>query len=165
MPNWTLMTWGSISFQVFPLNYDEMNHNTASDWARKEIAGAAVYREWVGENDEEIQLRGKVFPYFFAAHKRQRINRGTVLQTPTDDSGLSHLDVMDNMRRLGQAHALTTGDGWHLGWFVIEKLTRAHTHIGVTGIGQQIQFDATFQRVPVPNDPAAYFTRFWGQAP
>jgi hypothetical protein len=78
-------------------------------------------------------------------------------------TGLGHLDVMDNMRRLGQAHALVRSDGWHLGWFVIERLTRAHANLGADGIGQQIDFEVSFQRVPVPYDPNAYFPAFWGQ--
>jgi phage protein U len=155
--NFVLYTWGSILFQVYPLNVSQMNHVTQTDWSKKEIAGAASYREWVGENDEEIHLQGKVFPKYFAREMRRR--RGSPI--PGSSGGLGHLDVMDNMRRLGQAHALVRGDGWHHGWFVLERLQRSHTFLDESGIGQQIEFDATFQRVPVPDDPAAYFKEFW----
>lgn len=143
------MTWGTISFQVWPFNFQEYQHSTATDWARKEIVGAAIYREWVGELEEEIAIRGHVFPRFFATYD------------PNSGAGLGHLDVLDNMRRLGQAHALVRGDGWHFGWFVIERLQRGHRYIDVHGYGQQIEFEAVFQRVPVPNDPAAYFNGIW----
>lgn len=159
MPNWTLMTWGTIPFEVYPLNMSEMNHMTETDWSKKEIAGAASYREWVGENDEQIHIMGKVFPHYFARQTRQRANWR---EGNNSSGGLGHLDVLDNMRRLGQAHALMRGDGWHFGWFVIERLTRGHTHIAADGIGQQIDFQASFQRVPVPDDPKAYFPAFWG---
>lgn len=148
-----LYVYGSIPFEVYPLNVHEMQHVTGTDWARKEIAGAAIHREWVGENDEEIHLRGRVFPHFFVNFSRQGGGQSS--------GGLGHLDVMDNMRRLGQAHVLMRGDGWHFGWFVIERLMRGHTFLGQDGIGQQINFEATFQRVPAPFDPTGYFPSFW----
>src|SRR3954463_9268747 len=123
---WMLYTWGAIPFETYPLNIDTIQHVTATDWARKEIAGAAVYREWVGENDEELHFRGKVLPKYFVDIARQH-RVGIELDDP--QGGLGHLDVMDNMRRLGQAHALVRADGWHLGWFVIERWTRAHAHL------------------------------------
>lgn len=158
MPNFTLFQFGPIQFQVYPLNVSDMDHTTASDWARKEIAGAAIHREWVGEGDEEIHLKGRVFPQFFA---KAGIQRG---QNGYQASGLSHLDVLDSTRRLGQAHQLIRGGaagGYVFGWFVIERLSRGHSLMGPEGVGQQIMFDATFQRVPVP-DPAGYFTTLWG---
>lgn len=154
MANWTLYTW-FIPFQVYPVNVHEMNHNTATDWSRKEIAGAAIYREWVGENDEELVLHGRLFPHFFAQQSR---NRGKT----QPESGLHDLDVLDNMRRLGQAHVLIRGDGWRMGWFVIDHLARGHTFLAPGGVGQQIQFDITFQRVPNPSDPNQYFPALWG---
>lgn len=184
MPGYVLYTWGVLPFETYPLNINEAQHVTGTDWARKEIAGAAIYREWVGENDEELHLRGRVFPHYFAHHARRTVqNRtrfgdigaakpqqfGGRLVSSTDmpfvnptSGGLGHLDVMDNMRRLGQAHVLTRGDGWHMGWYVVEKLVRSHTNIWLDGIGQQIEFEVTFQRVPVIDDAEAYFPAFWG---
>ena len=156
MATFTLYQWGPIQFQVYPLNVNEVDHSTMTEWARKEIAGAAVYREWVGESEEQINLRGKVFPHFF---KRRSTSAAPGLN---ETSGLGHLDVMDNMRRLGQAHTLVRGDGWHLGWYVIERLTRGHSFLSANGIGQQVQFEAIFQRVPVPLDNRVYFPWLWG---
>jgi phage protein U len=138
-----LMSWGPIIFQVWPLNYDSMDHETATDWAHKEIAGAAVYREWVGEEDETRLLRGSIFPY--------RIG------------GMSQIEKFDQYRRGGIANLLVGGDGRNLGWFVCEKLSRQHTFISAEGIGQQIQFEASMARVPVP-EPADFFAMIWGQA-
>lgn len=135
-----LMSWGHVSFEVWPLNFDEMDHETASDWAQKEIAGAAIYREWVGENDETRYLRGKLFPY--------RIG------------GMAEIEIMDAWRRAGFANLLTGGDGRNLGWFVCEKLVRNHTYISSEGIGQQIAFEAVMTRVPVPS-AAEYFPNIW----
>jgi uncharacterized protein len=181
MANPVLFQWGPIQFQVFPLSVNDYAHHTASEWAKKEIAGAALYREWVGEGEEMITVKGRVFPHWFARQMRRSVDPNTGrrrdIRQPVYDSsgasidpetamlreqtggfpsagGLMHLDVLDNMRRLGQAHILIRGDGWHFGWYVIENLNRAHSHIHRDGIGQQIDFEAQFQRVPIPNDPA-----------
>lgn len=166
MPGPVLYSWGPLQFEVYPLNVGEVDHTTGTEWARKEVAGASIYREWVGELDEEIRLRGKVFPHFFARHMRRVDANGTYISGGT--GGLSHLDIMDNMRRLGQAHTLVRGGmrshGWHLGWFVIERMSRGHSFLAPDGVGQQIQFEATFQRVPVPQDPADYYVSLWSGA-
>lgn len=126
-----LMQWGTIQFRIWPLNFHEMDHETATDWAHKEIAGAPIYREWVGENDETLYVRGKLFPY--------RIN-----------GDLTAIEILDAQRRAGIAHVLIRGDGEYLGWYVIDKLVRNHTFISGEGVGRQIAFEAVFVRVPVP---------------
>jgi phage protein U len=178
MANWVLFQWGPIQFQVFPFNVDNMSHHTGADWAKKEIAGAAMYREWVGEGDEQITLKGKIFPHHFArSMKRQNITvpvigegaqidpvSGRLVRHAGDfpqTGGLFHLDVIDNMRRLGQAHILIRGDGWHFGWFIIEALNRGHSLLANDGIGQQIEFEAQFQRVPIPNDGASNYQQMY----
>ena len=183
MANWVLFQWGPIQFQVFPFNVDNYAHHTGADWAKKEIAGAAMYREWVGEADEQITLKGKVFPHYFARHMsgsthRQQIELPVIGEDPAIDpvtgrlalhvgggspqsGGLFHLDVLDNMRRLGQAHILIRGDGWHFGWYIIEAMNRGHTMLAGDGVGQMIEFEAQFQRVPVPNDPASNSAQLW----
>jgi phage protein U len=149
----SLFTWGDLQFEIYPVSLKEVNHTTGTDWARKEIAGAAMFREWVGEGDEELQLRGHLYPHFFAQHAKQMGRQSS--------GGLLELEILDNMRRLGQAHALVRGDGWHFGWFIIESLSRAHSFLARDGIGQQIMFEARFMRVPVPIDPSTYFSDIW----
>jgi len=131
-----LFQWGALQFDITPLNVHEADQMTVTDWARKEIAGAAIYREWVGEGDEEIALRGRVFPHRLG--------------------GLTELEVLESFRRQGKAELLMRGDGAVLGWYVLEKLSRAHRFLGADGIGQQINFEGHFARCPVP-DANAYF--------
>ncbi len=158
-----LYTWGVVQFQVYPVNVDEVDHVSQTDWSRKEIAGAAIYREWVGEGDEEIHLRGKLYPYYYAM---QRARANAYINNPTETSraasGIPTMDIIDACRRLGQAHALVRGDGQHLGWYVIERLSRSHTALGTEGVGRMINFEATFMRVPVPDDPGIYYSLYSG---
>lgn len=126
-----LMQWGpNVQFEVWPLNYHEMEHEGATAWSRKEIVGAATYREWVGEQDELRYLRGRLFPYRLG--------------------GMREIEILDAFRRGGIPNLLTDGNGRRLGWYVIEKLQRTHQFISGEGIGQMINFDAYFARVPVP---------------
>lgn len=136
-----LYQWGVLQFEVMPLNLHEADHETATDWAHKEIAGAAIYREWVGENDETLTVRGRLFPY--------RIG------------GMSNIELFEAQRRGGIANMLIRGDGSVLGWFVCEKLVRAHTYLSSQGVGQQISFEAVLVRVPVPSN-ATYLSALWG---
>jgi phage protein U len=138
----TLYSWGPIQFEIFPLNVHEVDHETGSDWAHKEIAGAPIYREWVGENDELIHLRGRIFPY--------RIG------------GMSDLDHLDAVRRAGVVNALLRGNpAVMLGWFVCERLVRSHTWLSSQGVGQQVTFEAIMARAPVPASDS-YFAQIWG---
>jgi phage tail protein len=132
-----LMQWGPVTFKVYPLNIHEYDHHTEADWAPKEIAGAAIYREWVGENDETLHFRGRIFPY----HKI---------------GGMPEIQVLEAKRRNGLADQMIRGDGVVLGWYVCERLSREHTYLSAEGIGQQVSFEAQFARVPGPGDPNLY---------
>jgi phage tail protein len=139
-----LYQWGTIQFLVQPLNIHESDHESGTDWAQKEVVGGAIYREWVGENDEQLFIRGRVFPY--------RVG------------GFGDLQRFEEERRAGNSHPLIRGDGSRIGWFVCEKMVRAHTFLSGEGIGQQVAFEAVLVRVPMP-DPAVYVTQVWKANP
>jgi phage tail protein len=138
--NSVLYTWGPLQFTVIPFNVHEFDHETDTDWAQKEIAGAAIYREWVGENDETIYLRGKLFPY--------RIG------------GMKEIEIFEANRRAGLAQLLLRGGnpGTKLGWYVCEKLVRSNTFLSGEGLGQQIAFEAAMARVPTPSENESLFS-------
>jgi uncharacterized protein len=138
--NVMLYSWGPLQFQVWPLNIHEVEHQTASDWAKKEIVGAAIYREWVGEGDDTISVRGRLFPY--------RIG------------GLRNLEALETMRRDGITALMVRGDGAVFGWYILEKLARQHHFLGVEGVGKQLDFEAMFVRAPSP-DPSEQYPILW----
>lgn len=131
-----LMAWGPIHFTVVSFNTHQWEHESETDWAKKPIAGAAIYREWVGENDEIIVVRGRLFPYRLG--------------------GLPTLEWMEGLRRVGSAQSIMRGDGVYLGWYVCEKLHRTQSYLSSQGIGQEIEFEATFARCPVPSAQDIY---------
>jgi phage protein U len=143
MANVTLMQWGPIQFQIFPLNLDRYDHFTGSDFARKDVLEAPPRREWVGEKDEEISVHGRVFP----------LNLG----------GFGHLEALDQARGTGLSHALVRGGGnfmQALGWFVVEELRRGHEHLSPDGVGRVIEFQARFARVDIPRGAEYYNSIF-----
>ena len=131
--NTTLYMWGPLQFQIWPLNVHEFDHETDTDWAQKEIAGAAIYREWVGENDESLYFRGKLFPYRVGGH--------------------AEIEIFEAFRRAGLAQVLLRGGNPStvLGWYVCEKLVRANTFLSAEGLGQQVAFETQLVRVPTPD--------------
>lgn len=125
-----LMSWGPLEFEVINPNIHEYDQLTSSAFAKKEVPGIRPPREYVGEDDEELYIRGKVFP--------RRLG------------GRGKLDHFEALRRTGSAQALVLGTGEALGWFVLERLIRSHKHLDPMGVGQLIEFEGIFVRVPVP---------------
>jgi len=138
--NATLYRWGPLEFHVWPLNVHEVDHETATDWAHKDIVGGPLFREWVGENDEKLHFRGILFPYRLG--------------------GVKAMEAFDAMRRQGISGQMVRGDGGVLGWFVCERIMRAHTFLSSEGWGKQITFEAEFARVPIP-EPSSYYAAVW----
>jgi|SRR5262252_8655131 len=139
----TLYQWGPIQFQVWPLNAHEVDHETSTDWAHKEILGAGVYREWTGENDETLHFRGHLFPYRLG--------------------GMSAMERFETERRQGMVHLMLRGRGEYMGWFVCEKLIRTHTFLSSEGVGRQLAFESVMARAPIP-DNATYVSKLWGSS-
>ncbi len=68
---------------------------------------------------------------------------------------------MEVLRRKGIAGQMVRGDGYVMGWFVCERLIRQHKHLHIQGVGQMIEFEAIFARVPVPSGEEM-FPVLWG---
>jgi phage protein U len=122
--------WGLTEFSVTQFNTHELDHDTETQWAQKDIVGGPIYREWTGENDEQLFIRGRVFPY--------RLN------------GFMTMELMETYRRSHIVNLMIRGDGRMMGWYALIKLVRGHTFLSAEGIGQQIAFEGVFARMPVP---------------
>ena len=124
---------GPIQFEIMPFNTHEYDHDTETDWAKKGDCWAAQRSTASGlvKTTSVCYSGGRLFPY--------RIG------------GLSEIENFDAKRRLGTSHLLMRGDGRPMGWFVCERLVRAHTFLTEEGIGQQIAFECSLARVPIPS--------------
>lgn len=139
MANNVLYSWALIEFAVQPMNVNEVDHHTGSDYARKDVMESSPRREWTGEKDEEIEMRGKIFPLMIG--------------------GFANLESFETARRAAQAHPLIRGGASFaqvLGWYICEDLRRGHSFLLPNGIGRVVTFQARFVRVDIPR-PASYF--------
>ncbi|RFB80390.1 phage tail protein [Methylovirgula sp. 4M-Z18] len=128
-----LFCLGPLAFEVAPLNADEFTRDAGYDYAAKDIMDQQRPREGVGEADEKITLKGKLFPHRFG--------------------GLDELTLLDNLRTSGAPQILVRGDGLNFGWYFIEKTNIRHTYLDPQGIGRQIE--VAIDLVKSPNAPDA----------
>lgn len=143
-----LMTWGPLRFDVAPLNVHEFDHATSTDWARHEVLGAPIQREHTGTGDEELTLRGRIFPTFFRMNGRP--------------DGMSELEAVDVFREMGFPWQMIRGDGWVLGWYVLERLNRGHAFLDPQGRGKIVSFEGHFARFAGAPDAANYYQQLFG---
>jgi len=117
----TLMTLGGVPFEAYPFNTHEYAESGSVPFVEKAVIGGKPPKEFVGEDNEELTINGKLLP----------IKLG----------GLDTLDMVKQMKSSGQPQFLMRGDGKPLGWFVICKLNAKSTYLTDQGIGQVVEFD------------------------
>lgn len=125
---------GSVQFELYPLNIEEVSQEAGADFAPKPILGRRPRLEFVGEAEETIRLSGKLFPQRFGGS----------------------LDDLRAIRLSGQAVPLTRGDGAALGWFVIEKASATGRELSADGVGRVVEFDVQLKRDDAPGAETYY---------
>lgn len=136
-----LYALGPLAFEVAPFNAHEFDRASAADFAAKDLLGRRKGHEFVGDGDEKIGLRGRLFP--------EKLG------------GLDGLALLDAMRASGVPQMLIRGDGTPLGWFLIERVRETSTHLNAAGVGRRIEFDIDLLRDDPPSAAdfvAALFT-------
>jgi hypothetical protein len=73
---------------------------------------------------------------------------------------MNGLQSMEVLRLAGVVNMMVRGDGDILGWYALRKLHQAHHLLSAEGVGQQIDFEAQFMRMPVP-EAAMNFNQLW----
>jgi hypothetical protein len=51
-----LMSWGPLQFDVVRTNIHEWGRATSADWAKHEVLGAPIQKEFTGPGDDELVL-------------------------------------------------------------------------------------------------------------
>ena len=139
-----LMQVGPLQFDVAPMNVHEVKHDAATEFAKKEVVGRRKIYEAVGEGDEKLVLKGKLFPFKIG--------------------GLGALQLLHNLRQSACAQYVVRGDGVAFGWYVLTKIDTTSNHLSVDGIGQEVEVQTTLERTDSPGAAAAFFNLF-GLAP
>lgn len=123
---------GSVTFQVFPVNAHEVGSSAGADFAAKDVMGVLRPREFTGEGDHEISIRGRLFPKKFGGN----------------------LDALHAMRRAGKAQILVRGDGKNFGWWVLTKVEETATYLDRDGVGQVVEFTVSLTKTKAPSASA-----------
>lgn len=125
---------GPVTVDVFPFNASEVERDGATDYAKKELLGRLPGREYVGEGDETLTLKGQVLP--------------------TKIGGLGEIEALHGLRRAGEQIMVVRGDGAVLGWFAVENVKESHEHLGADGVGQVVKHEIKLVRVDPPGGEA-----------
>lgn len=129
---------GLLTLDVVPFNTHEVDRVAGADHAAKDVVGTMRPREFMGEGEETVTLKGRLFPEKFG--------------------GLGGLSALDMMRKSGQPQLLIRGDGSVLGWFVIEQVSEASTALDGQGIGKVIEVSIQLARTPGPGNAGGYLS-------
>ncbi|MDO9428459.1 MAG: phage tail protein [Methylobacterium sp.] len=128
------MLWqvGPLSISRRPFHIEEWTRDASASWAKKDLLGRRPDREFTGEGEETLTLKGKLHPF----------NRRAI-------AGLSSIELAHSLRRSGQSVFVTRGDGTVYGFYAIENVQERHSAIGphTGGVGQEIEHE--LKLVPV----------------
>lgn len=122
---------GALTFDTFPFNVDEMERDATAVLAEKPLIGTANGKEFTGEGDDRIVLKGQLLP--------ARIG------------GLTELELAHAMRRGGARFPLMRGDGYRFPhWYAITRIREGHKELMRDGVGFVV--DHTIELDSVPAD-------------
>jgi len=139
-----LLQVGPLQFDVAPFNAHEIAHEAATEFAKKPVVGRRKIYEWVGEDEEKLKIKGKLFPFKIG--------------------GLGSLQLMQTLRQSGAPQYVVRGDGTVLGWYNIMECNTIDKHLSVDGIGEEIEVETVLERADSPGAAASFFNIF-GLAP
>ena len=122
---------GPLQFDIAPANLHEVNRWSATDYAKKPVVGRRQPHEYVGEGDDRLVLRGRLFPY--------------------KTGGLGCLEVANSIRASHAAQMVCRGDGAVLGWFIITDVHSRDERLGPNGVGQIIEVQISLEKADPPS--------------
>jgi phage protein U len=130
-----LMVLGPVVFEIAPVNIQKWERDGQTKFVEHKVVGAEPIYEFTGAGERNIELKGKLFPEHFG--------------------GLSAMDVLEGMRRSGQPQHLMRGDGYPVGWVLVEKFKEDHGTLNGVGVGREVEF--TIQCIICnPPSPSSY---------
>jgi uncharacterized protein len=125
---------GPITVDAFPFSADAVSIEGTTDYAKKDLLGRLPAREFVGEGDETLTVKGQVLP--------------------TKIGGLSEIEALHGLRRNGERVFVMRGDGAVKGWYAIEHITENHEMLAASGVGQVVKHEIKLVMVDPPDGGA-----------
>lgn len=128
-----LYSIGPVIIDTFPLPAMTADRTYATDFVAKDVLGAPVARprEYVGEGDEKLVIKGTILPV-------------PALRL----AGLVMLDMLHGVRRAAEPQPVMRGDFTVLGFYVVEAISEGHEFLDFTGVGSIVHHEITLTKVP-----------------
>lgn len=128
------MCIGAAVVDIYPLNFESVDRNSAATFAEKAVVGRRPILEAVGAGEETFELSGKLFPHKFG--------------------GLGALELLRSQMLAQETLPFMRGDGTPLGWVVITDLKDKSKFLGPQGVGRMVDVDLSLKSA----DPAGAST-------
>ena len=120
------MILGNFIFSLLTASFDNLDHSTGSKWSSHERIGRRSAHQYLGVDDEEIDINGVIYPAF----------AGQTLS----------LSVLRKMADDGKPYVLITGMGNVLGEFIILDVKDKRGYLMDNGAAQKIEFSLKLRR-------------------
>lgn len=130
-----LYAFGSILFEVYPVNVYEVDGQSDGGLVDKPVLGRRPPVECVGDGQETMRLAVKLFP--------EKLG------------GYGSISDLQAMRAAGVPQPLARGDGTWFGWWWVDKMSVKETRLGPNGVGREIDVDLTLRHGDPPDAASA----------
>ncbi|WP_342361415.1 phage tail protein [Terrarubrum flagellatum] len=122
---------GPVVFDMTGVNHQSLSNEEKTAFGKHDVVGAAPIYEFGGEDEAKLTIEGKLLPRHLG--------------------GLDGLEALKAMRATGVAWMAVRGDGFPLGWHLIEKIKDKHGELDFNGVGQEVEFTVELLRAGAPN--------------
>lgn len=130
-----LYSVGPLIVSVYPFNADRVSRKSEATFVEKPVLGRRPPLEAVGEGSETFSLSGKLFPLKLG--------------------GLSELELADQIRASQEPVFVMRGDGYPLGYFVLESIDENGSYLAGDGVPQVVEYQLNLRKSDAPGAGAA----------
>lgn len=132
-----LMTLGLFVFEhQKTMAPDNLQRTSSYKWASHKPVGRAPKHQFLGEDEDTINLKGVLYPEF--------------------TGGRANLDTLRDMSKTGKAYLLMTGYGEVIGNYFIKQITETQSHFLKDGAAQKIEFSLSLARLNENQNPQEF---------
>ena len=124
-----LMILGPVVFDLRN-NLTGRSRSSKMAFAKHDVVGGAPVYEALGSDESTATLECVLHPYHFG--------------------GLGRLESLYLAMQAQTPLSLMRGDGYPLGWHIINEIDEKHSDIAVAGVGQEVSFTMKLTRVDTP---------------